>query len=40
MGKRKWTMDQRRILGLESNMANVFIQPKNLEKDAKITLVP
>jgi hypothetical protein len=28
------------ILGLESNMANAFIQPTTLEEDAIITLVP
>jgi hypothetical protein len=28
------------ILGLESNMANAFIQLTNLEEDARITLVP
>ncbi len=30
----------RKLLGLEPNLVNVFIQPTHLEEDAKVILMP
>jgi hypothetical protein len=40
MGKLKRSTNWKNILGLEPNMAHVFIQSTHFNKDAKTTMLP